>query len=57
MWSNIYDNNMEDKEKIKLIKSLSQVPISDDEASLAYENLVRLFVALYKTQKEINNVS
>lgn len=46
---------MEDKEKIILIKSLSQVPISDDEASLAYENLVRFFVALYKSHKETNN--
>ena len=46
---------MEDKERIILIKSLSQVPISDEEALLAYENLVRFFVTLYMVKKELEN--
>lgn len=50
-----YDKNMEDKERIILIKSLSQVPISDEEALLAYENLVRFFVTLYMVKKELEN--
>lgn len=46
---------MDNKEKILLIKSLSKVPVSDDEALLAYEKLVRFFVTLYKIQLEKEN--
>ncbi len=46
---------MEYKEKIELIKALSQSPINDDEASLAYENLVRFFVTLYIVKKELED--
>ena len=51
----ICNKTMEYKEKIVLIKSLSQTPISDDEALLAYEKLVRFFVTLYKVKKGLEN--
>lgn len=48
---------MKYKEKIELIKSLSDEPqsVSDEQASLAYDRLVQLYTLLIKAKRESDN--
>ncbi|MBQ9235339.1 hypothetical protein IJ556_03120 [bacterium] len=48
---------MKYKEKIELIKSLSDEPqsVSDEQASLAYDRLVQLYTLLIEAKRESDN--